>query len=78
MKHDNHYQKEGQLEPIDIIEETILRLNRVDSLGPVLPYHVGQTLKYLLRAGSKEQEPAIKDLQKALNYLHRAVKGKWL
>ncbi len=78
MKHDTHYQKEGQIEPIDIIEETIARLNRDPSIGPLLPYHIGQTLKYILRAGAKEGEPVIKDLQKALNYLHRAMKGEWL
>ena len=78
MNHDSHYQKEDVSEPIQIIEETIRRLNNDPNIGPLLPYHVGQTLKYILRAGSKEGEPVIKDLQKALNYLHRAMKGEWI
>lgn len=48
-------------EPIKIIEHY--------SLG----FHLGNTIKYLLRAGLKSGEPTLKDLQKARWYLDRGI-----
>ena len=40
-----------------------------------IAYHVGNTLKYLARAPHKGNY--IADLEKAENYLHRAIRGVW-
>jgi hypothetical protein len=74
MNHDKHYSSKA-IEPIDVIEETIKRLD--GKLDPINAYNVAQSLKYILRAGLKEGESVEKDLDKALNYLTRGVTGKW-
>lgn len=74
MNHDKHYAQK-EIEPIQVIEETIERLT--DKLDPKAVFNIGQSLKYLLRAGLKEGESVEKDLDKAFNYLHRAIKGEW-
>ena len=58
VNHPPHY-KVGGLEVIDIIE------------GFKLPYHLGNTIKYILRAGHKGN--AIEDLGKAQWYLNRYI-----
>ena len=75
MNHDKHY-AEKAIEPIDVIEETIDRLT--GKLDPKAVFNIGQSLKYILRAGLKEGESVDKDLDKAYNYLHRAKKGTWV
>ena len=55
-----HYQVNG-LECIDVIE----------TLG--LPYHLGNVLKYLWRAGRKDAAKEIEDLSKARWYLDRHI-----
>lgn len=60
----NHYKAEsGDLEAIDVIEKF--------GLG----YLLGNVLKYILRAGKKDDR--LQDLKKALAYLYRAVYGVW-
>ena len=39
-----------------------------------LGFHLGNTVKYISRAGLKPGEPPLKDLKKALWYLDRKVK----
>ena len=75
MKHDSHYSQKA-IEPILVIEETIKRLE--GKLDSIKAYNVAQSLKYILRAGLKEGESVEKDLDKALNYLHRGVKDTWI
>ena len=75
MKHDKHYASK-EIEPIQVIEETIERLT--GKLDPKSVFNIGQSLKYLLRAGLKEGESVDNDLDKAFNYLHRAIKGGWV
>lgn len=75
MNHDKHYSSKA-IEPIEVIEETINRLD--GKIDPIKAYNVAQSLKYILRAGLKEGESVRKDLDKALNYLHRGVKGAWI
>lgn len=53
-----HYQR-GGLEAIDVIEAF------------ELDYHTGNAVKYLLRAGHKDD--LIQDLQKAVWYLQRRI-----
>jgi hypothetical protein len=74
--HDSHYAGK-EIEPIDVIEETIQRLTKA-GLNPVPAYCIGQSLKYILRAGLKEGEDVMKDLDKALNYQYRAKNGEWI
>lgn len=74
MNHDKHYSQKA-IEPIEVIEETIERL--FGKIAPNSAYNVGQSLKYILRAGLKDGESVDKDLDKALNYLTRGVTGGW-
>lgn len=46
MKHDKHYASK-EIEPIQVIEETIERLT--GKLDPKSVFNIGQSLKYLLR-----------------------------
>jgi hypothetical protein len=39
-----------------------------------LNFNKGNILKYICRAGKKENESEIKDLKKALDYLNREIK----
>lgn len=52
------------IEPIDVIE----------SWG--LGFNCGNAIKYMARAGLKDDRE--RDLEKALNYLHRELTGRWL
>lgn len=57
-----HYKTESGLEAIDVIEA--FKLN----------YHLGNVLKYILRAGKKDD--ALQDLKKARWYLDRYIGGE--
>ena len=59
--HPKHYNK-GKYEVIDIIE------------GQKLGFHLGNAIKYILRAKYKDNE--ILDLKKAIWYLKRYIKIK--
>lgn len=56
-----HYQGEGGITAIDVIEA--YRLN----------FSLGNVIKYALRAGRKPNEDGLQDLEKALWYLNREV-----
>ncbi len=61
VNHPPHY-KTGNMEVIDIIENF------------QLPYHLGNTIKYILRAGKKgTQEDMKRDIKKAQWYLNRYI-----
>ena len=65
MEHDNvnhpaHY-TDGNIEVIDFIEDKNL------------PYHLGNAVKYISRAGKKDPEKTVEDLQKAVWYLNRYI-----
>ena len=68
-----HY-KAGNIETIDVLEDFVSIENR--KLTSRQKYDVSQALKYLLRVGLKG--PAEVDLQKAENYIHRALTGEWI
>lgn len=57
-----HYQSLSGLQPIDIVEQFDLN------------FHKGNALKYILRAGKKENE--VQDLKKAVWYLKREIKRR--
>lgn len=60
VNHPSHY-TDGNIEVIDFIEDK--------KLG----FHLGNTVKYICRAGKKDPEKTIEDLQKAEWYLHREI-----
>ena len=60
VNHPSHY-TDGKIEVVDFIEDK--------KLG----FHLGNTVKYICRAGKKDPEKTIEDLQKAEWYLHREI-----
>ena len=62
VKHPSHY-TDGKIEVIDFIEDK------------KLDFHLGNTVKYICRAGKKDPEKTIEDLQKAEWYLHREIQN---
>ena len=61
VNHPPHY-TDGKIEVIDFIEDK--RLN----------FHRGNAVKYIARAGKKNPEKEIEDLQKAAWYINREIK----
>ena len=60
VNHPSHY-TDGNIEVIDFIEDKCLN------------YHRGNAVKYICRAGKKDPDKTIEDLQKAEWYLHREI-----
>ena len=63
-----HYTQDN-IEVIEFIEQV------VQHYPPTEAYHIGNVLKYIARAPHKGNY--IEDLEKAENYLHRALRGVW-
>ena len=59
VNHPGHYQ--GKIEVIDFIEDK--------GLG----FHLGNTVKYIARAGKKDPSKVLEDLRKAKWYLDRKI-----
>lgn len=74
-KHDSHYRKveKSGIEPIVVMEDIIIR----EGIPLVVLLNIALAVKYLLRIGIKEPEQWEKDLDKAINFLHRAKNGQW-
>lgn len=60
VNHPSHYTT-GKIECIDFIEDK--------QLG----FHLGNTVKYIVRAGKKDPAKTIEDLEKAAWYLNREI-----
>lgn len=60
VNHPAHY-TDGKIEVIDFIEDK--------KLG----YHLGNAVKYISRAGKKDPDKTIQDLEKAKWYLERQI-----
>lgn len=60
VNHPEHY-TDGGIETIDFIE------------AKKMPYHLGNATKYISRAGKKNPEKTIEDLQKAVWYINRYI-----
>ncbi len=60
INHPSHY-TDGKIEVIDFIEDK--KLN----------FHRGNAIKYISRAGKKDPQKEIEDLEKAIWYLSREV-----
>lgn len=61
VNHPSHY-TDGKIEVIDFIEDKGLN------------FHRGNAVKYIARAGKKNPEKEIEDLQKARWYIEREIK----
>lgn len=60
VNHPKHY-NHGKFEVIDVIEDW------------ELDFHIGNVVKYVSRAGRKNDDTEIQDLKKALWYLQRKI-----
>lgn len=60
VNHPSHY-TDGKIEVIDFIEDK------------KLDFHLGNAVKYISRAGKKNPEKTIEDLQKAIWYINRKI-----
>lgn len=58
---ENGYYAKGGIEAIDVIDAFELNFN------------LGNTIKYVLRAGGKSEETRLIDLKKALDYLQHEI-----
>ena len=61
VNHPAHYTS-GSIEVIDYIEDQRL------------PYHLGNAVKYISRAGKKDPDKTVEDLKKAVWYLNRYIR----
>lgn len=61
VNHPSHY-TDGKIEVIDFIEDKNLS------------FHRGNAIKYIARAGKKDQSKEIEDLKKAAWYIDREIK----
>lgn len=62
VNHPSHY-TDGKIEVINFIEDKGLN------------FHRGNAVKYIARAGKKDPNREIEDLQKAVWYLNREIKS---
>lgn len=60
VNHPSHYTS-GKIEVIEYIEDQ------------QLPYHLGNVVKYISRAGKKDPNKKVEDLKKAQWYLNRYI-----
>ena len=60
VNHPAHYTT-GKIEVIDYIEDQ------------KLPYHLGTAVKYISRAGKKDEDKTVEDLKKAVWYIQRYI-----
>ena len=60
VNHPSHYTT-GKIEVIDFLEDQ------------GFPYHLGNAVKYICRAGKKDPKKTVEDLQKAVWYLNRYI-----
>lgn len=60
VNHPNHY-TDGSIEVIDYIEDKHLS------------YHLGNAIKYISRAGKKNVDKYVEDLEKAVWYINREI-----
>jgi hypothetical protein len=60
VNHPSHY-TDGKIEVIDFIEDK------------KLDFHLGNAVKYISRAGKKNPEKTVEDLQKAVWYINRKI-----
>ena len=77
LKHDTHYASMA-IEPIDVMEQRMKPSDIAEFPDTIQRMHLAIALSYIMRAGLKEGQSWEKDVEKAQNHLHRALKGKWI
>lgn len=69
---------DGKFETIEYIEYVVDKIVQ-NGIEPKRAFCIGQALKYLSsRLGAKSDTPVELDLQKAENYIHRALWSEWI
>jgi len=61
VNHPAHY-TDGKIEVIEYIEDK------------GFPYHLGNAIKYISRAGKKDPDKVVEDLEKAVWYIERYIR----
>jgi hypothetical protein len=77
--HDPHYRKiESALgiESTAKLGEVLFEL-RADTMPDYARLNLDKALKYIIRAGCKDGQSWVKDVDKAINFLTRAKTGRW-
>jgi len=74
--HDDHYAAMN-VEPFDVMEDRMLEPSE-DGPGHPQRLALAIAIKHIMRAGLKPGQPWRKDIEKAINYLNRALTGEWL
>ena len=72
--YDDHY-TDQKIEPIEVQEQLMRDLVNVP---PEVRHLLAHVVRYVMRAGNKKGDPWKKDLNKAFNYLHSAIHGRWV
>lgn len=77
--HDSHY-RTMDIEPYDVMQQRVRPHPGTDHCGPTQQQKLAMAiaLKHIMRAGLKDGQLWEKDIEKAMNYLHRALTGGWL
>ena len=73
-KHDEHYAS-MEIEPVAVSEQ-LMKVN-AQKIPAWRVYHLAKVVEYIMRAGLKKGQNYQKELEKALNHLHRAIYGRW-
>lgn len=78
-KSDDHYRdiESNGVEPIVIMEQLISRLIK-DGIPANSAINIVLAQKHITRAGAKKDNSWEKEINKAINYLTRAVSGEWV
>lgn len=71
----NHYTNQS-IQPIDVQEQTMSQ-DRCQEIPIEALYCIAISIKYPMRAGRKKGVPWQDDIRKAIDYLERALSGKW-
>ena len=72
LNHDSHYSKQA-IEPQTVIEQVARNIH--DKVTPEQAINILQSLKYMLRLGTKDD--VLKEVSKSVNYQTRALTGEW-
>ena len=73
MNHSDHYDS-MKIETIDVIQQV---MEQEGEMPPFQRHCISHAIRYVMRAGTKSGEPWKKDIEKARNYLHKALTGRW-
>ncbi len=79
--HDVHYSV-VDIEPVTVQEQFLNHNAKDEDMSPSAAHHIVCAIKYIMRAGLKRDIDGVsmwrKDIEKAINHLHRALNGRWI